>query len=347
MDDDNLEVPPFSINRKNPSINLPINMEALKEFVASLLGKAESVEGYIESAFEIDFAGFEQLNYIIDDRITKQNQSVLIEFRAKLFFNDNSLLSFSGIRNFQEYKERRNVICTGFTFTWIYLVEFHDKKVPEKQEISILSVEQIPRISYSIRCTNQGWGIEIAELIRNCIKGFVNVNFPLANFRRKAMENPLVIGIPFFILSYLLCFIFVFPFIYSEEGLANCLSFSDQIGQFIGENILLGEKVDFLIKFFNTCQAIDSKKELIFFLVALFSFVPSIFSTQLIIKLIKLPTYRFLLFTEESKKEREKYFTRISWWKNFWLITVGVGSILAFLNRLLGNYLLEWLGNVG
>ncbi|WP_293056265.1 hypothetical protein [Okeania sp. SIO2B3] len=74
MDNENLEIPPFSINRKNPSINLPINMEAFKEFVVSLLGKPESVEGYVEGAFEIGFRGFEQLNYIIDDRITKQNQ---------------------------------------------------------------------------------------------------------------------------------------------------------------------------------------------------------------------------------------------------------------------------------
>ncbi len=109
---------------------MSVDRDAFTEFVVSLLGKPESVEGYVEGAFEIDFGGFKQLNQIIDDRITKQNQSVLVEFRSKLFFNDNSSLSFSGIKSFQEYKERRNLICRGFIFTWVYLVEFHDKKVP-------------------------------------------------------------------------------------------------------------------------------------------------------------------------------------------------------------------------
>ncbi|OZH54786.1 hypothetical protein AFK68_08740 [Hydrocoleum sp. CS-953] len=135
--------------------------------------------------------------------------------------------------------------------------------------------------------------------------------------------------------------------IYSQESLISCWNFSGKIGQFVGDNVLPGKKLDFLINFFNTCKVIDSKNDLLLFPLAFFSFFTSLLFAQLILRLIKLPTYRFLLFTEESKKEREKYFTRISWWRNFWLITVGVGSILAFLNRILGNYLLEWLGNVG
>ncbi|NET26597.1 hypothetical protein [Okeania sp. SIO1I7] len=372
MDDDNLEIPPISMERNKSSISLSVNRDAFTEFVVSLLGKPESVEGYVEGAFEIDFPGFEQLNYIIDDRITKQNQSVLVEFRAKLFLNDNSSLSFSGVKSFQEYKERRDLICIGFIFTWVYLVEFHDKKVPERQEILISSVEedtpssaksesretesifrifdifvdQIPKISYSIRCTNQGWGIEIAELIRTCIKGFVKTDVPFAGFRRNVMENPIMLQILTLILSYLLSFVFIFLWIYSEERLTSCSSLSDKIGQFVGDNIPLGEKVDFLIKFFNTCQAVDSTEHLILFSVVLFSIFLSFLLDILILRLIKLPTYRFLLFTEASKKEQEKYFSKISGWRNFWLITVGVGSILAFFNRILGNYLLEWLGNI-
>ncbi|MGB3508749.1 MAG: hypothetical protein WBA93_05810 [Microcoleaceae cyanobacterium] len=371
MDDDNLDISNISMQRKKSSISLSVERDAFQEFVVSLLGKPESVEGYVEGAFEIDFGGFEQLNYIIDDRITKQNQSVLVEFRAKLFFNDNSSLSFSGINSFQEYKERRNLICTGFIFTWVYLVEFHDKKVPEKQEISVSSVEegtpssaksksrkieltseifdisfvnQIPKINYSIRCTNQGWGIEISQLVRNCIIGFVKTDVPLAGFRRKAMENPIVLQIPSFILSFLLSLVFLW--IYSKEGLKSCWSFSDQTGQFVGDNIPPGKKLDFLINFFNTCKVMDSKQDIILYFLAFFSVFTTLLLAQLILRLIKLPTYRFLLFTEASKKEQEKYFSKISGWRNFWLITVVVGSIFAFLNRILGNYLLEWFGNI-
>ncbi|MDY7004479.1 MAG: hypothetical protein SWX82_11105 [Cyanobacteriota bacterium] len=370
MDDDNLEIPPISMQRKKSSISLSVDRDAFTEFVVSLLGKPELVEGYVEGAFEIDFGGFEQLNYIIDDRITKQNQSVLVEFRAKLFLNDNSSLSFSGVKSFQEYKERRSLICTGFIFTWVYLVEFHDKKVPERQEISVSSVEegipsstksksrekesiseifdigfvdQIPKISYSIRCTNKGWGIEIAELVRNCITGFVKTDVPFAGFRRNAMENPIVLGNPSFILCFLLLLIFFW--IYTEERLTSCRIFSDKTGQFIGTNIPLGEKVDFLIKFFDTCREMNSTEGLIFFVVALLTLNTSFLLPMLILRLIKLPTYRFVTFTEASKKERDKYFRRVSNRKNFWWIVVVAGLIIGVSASILASYLLEWLGN--
>lgn len=133
-----------------------------------------------------------------------------------------------------------------------------------------------------------------------------------------------------------------FSNIYSEEGLVSCSSFSNKIDRFVGDNIALGEKVDFLINFFNACKTSElTMFSMIFGLTFLSVFLSSILSILILI-LIKLPTYRFLLFTEASKKEREKYLTRIStisWWKNFWLVTVFLGSIIAFLNRILGNYL--------
>ncbi|MGD1701223.1 hypothetical protein [Dapis sp. BLCC M229] len=282
-----------------------------------------------------------------------------------------SLLSFSGIKSFLEYKERKNLICTGFIFTWVYLVEFHDKKVPERQEISVSSVEegtpssaksksrkkksisqifdvgfvdQIPKISYSIRCTNQGWGIEIAELVRNCIIGFVKTYLPFAGFRRKAMENPIMLQIPSLILGFLLSLIFLW--IYSRESLISCWNFSDKIGHFLGENVPPGKKLDFLIDFFNTCKVIDSKQDIILFPLSLFSLFTSLLLAQFILRLIKLPTYRFILFTEVSNKERNEYFSKISGRKNFWLTTVIVGSILTLLNRILWNYISEWWGNI-
>ena len=356
MDDDNLEIPNISMERQKSSISLSVERDAFQQFVVSLLGKPESVEGYIEGAFEIDFGGFEQLNQIIDDRITKQNQSVFIEFRAKLFFNDNSSLSFSGLKSFQEYKELRNLISTGFIFTWVYLVEFHDKKVPEKQEISISSVDQntpffeefvyqIPKISYSIRCTNQGWGIEIAELVRNCIIGFVKTNVSWTGFRRKAMENSKVVELPCLIFGYLLFFILFW--IHSKESSKSCLSFSYQIGQFVENNIPLGEKVDFLINFFNACQKIYSTESSLYLLLpSLFLIFAYFILPKLIIGLIKLPTYRFVIFTEASKKERDQYFRKVSSRKNFWWIVIVVGFIIGVSASIFASYLLEWLGNI-
>ena len=124
------------------SISLPLDENAFKEFIVSLLGQPETIEGYVEGAFEIDMGGLEYINSSIDSRIDKQNISSLLEFRAKLFFNDGSSTSFNGLKSFLEYSEIRPLICETFVFTWTYLVKFNNKQASEKQEISISSFKE-------------------------------------------------------------------------------------------------------------------------------------------------------------------------------------------------------------
>ncbi|NES73619.1 MAG: hypothetical protein F6K24_54760 [Okeania sp. SIO2D1] len=62
--------------------------------------------------------------------------------------------------------------------------------------------------------------------------------------------------------------------------------------------------------------------------------------------LIKLPTYRFVLFTEASKKKRDKYFRRISNRKNLLWIVIVAGFIVGVSASIFASYLLEWLGNI-
>ena len=58
--------------------------------------------------------------------------------------------------------------------------------------------------------------------------------------------------------------------------------------------------------------------------------------------MIQLPNYRFLLFTEESKKARDEYFRKLADRKTFWIVTVLVGLIIG----LLGNYIFTFLSNI-
>ncbi len=169
---------------------------------------------------------------------------------------------------------------------------------------------------------------------------------PFAGLRRKAMENPIMVEFPSFILSFLLLLCFVFLSVYSQEGLTTCLKFSEQIGQFVGDNISLAKKVDFLINFFNTCKVRDLKSDMMFLFFSLFPFFTSFLLSQLILRLIKLPTYRFVVFTEVSKRERDKYFRRVNSRKNFWWIVVVAGFIIGVSASIFASYLLEWLGNI-
>lgn len=355
-------IQPVPIIYDQASISLPLDESAFREFMVSLLGQPESIEGYIEGAFEIDLGKFEQLNHLIDDRIAKQNQSSLLEFRAKLFFSDGSSMSFNGVHNFQNYRELRPLICEGFIFTWSYLVKFNDKQVSEKQEISVSSVEEdvssntktkrkksillgfdlglsdkIPKISYSARCTDKGWGIEITELIRKYFLGFTKTNTSFwIILRRKIIENFKAVEYSCMLLAYF--FLIGLTWQSSETGLTECRSLSGQSSQFVKDNISIDEKIDFLVQLVSACNSKVSS--FISFVLPMLLFFATAFLLPILIhKLVQLPNYRFLLFTEASKSRRDEYFRKINDRRSFWVVTILVGLIIGTL----GNFAFTWL----
>lgn len=357
--DENKRIQLAPIVYNQASISLPLDENAFKEFMVSLLGQPESIEGYIEGAFEIDIGKFEYLSNLIDDRIAKQNLSSLLEFRAKLFFNDGSSMSFNGVQNFVSYRELRPLICEGFVVTWSYLVKFNDKQASEKQEISISSIDsatqknkknksifsgldfssshKLPKISYSVRCTDKGWGIEISELVRRCLSSFTKTNSSLGSvLRQKILENFKLVEYFCIALSYILSFMLVFQS--SETNAQQCRNLSKQGSQYVKGSMPVNQKVDFLIQVVSACNSQSSS--FISFVIPTFSLLAGYFLLPpLIYRIVKLPDYRFLLFTEASKKERDEYFRKMNDRKSFWIITVSIGLIIGIL----GNYIFTWL----
>jgi|GEM_PF-6275605 len=52
---------------------------------------------------------------------------------------------------------------------------------------------------------------------------------------------------------------------------------------------------------------------------------------MIVYKSIKLPTYRFLLFTEKSKKKRDEYFRKMNDRRTFWVVTVLMDLIIIII----------------
>ena len=98
-----------------------------------LLGKPEQIEGYVEGAFEVNVSNSQDLYSKIDNRIIRQHDALLLEFKAELFFNDDSSITFNTIGNLISHQETRAVTCTGFNFTWSYLVSFSKEKSPQNK----------------------------------------------------------------------------------------------------------------------------------------------------------------------------------------------------------------------
>jgi len=360
MDKDKKNQVPIVYNPPG-SISLPLDENAFKEFMVSLLGQPESIEGYIEGAFEIDIGGFEHLNNLIDDRIARQNLSSLLEFKAKLFFNDGSSTSFNGVQSFISHRELRPLICKGFIFTWSYLVKFNDKQASERQEISISSVNEddntgskrrkksrllnleldisnkFPRISYSVRCTDKGWGIEITELIRRCLSNLIKTNYSLGNaLRQKVLENFKMVEYSCWFLSFMIMTMLMSQF--ADTEMKECRSLSGKGSQFTKDNVLINEKIDFLIQILSACHS--SSPSFFFFPIMQIVFVAIwMLLPILIYNLIKLPDYRFMLFTEASEKERDEYFRKTNDRKTFWIVTLLIGLMIGVG----ANYIYSWL----
>jgi len=360
------DIQPVPIIYNQSSISFPLDENAFKDFMTSLLGQPESIEGKVKGAFEINMGDFEYLNNLIDTRIAKQNLSSLLEFRAKLFFNDDSSISFNGTQNLLQYKELRPIICEGFVFTWSYLVKFNNKQASEKQEISIFSIKEdnsidkkskrisllsyfdiktsdkAPEINYSVRCTDKDWGIEITELIRRCVLKFIKVgSSPTIILRQKIVENFKLVELSSLLLNISVTFSILFQPL--EMGAKACNSLANQVERYIDSGFSLDNKIDFLIQLVITCYP---KNVSSFTSLFLLSIIPLFFGTfvvpLLIYKLIQLPNYRFLLFTDESKKQRDVHFRKLADRKTFWIVTILIGLIMAIV----GNYAFRFLTKI-
>jgi hypothetical protein len=335
----------------------------------SLLGQHESVEGTVRGAFEIGIESFKHLNQIIDTRIDNHYPSSLLEFRAKLFFDDDSSITFKTIESFVEYRELRSLTCENFVFTWTYLVRFNHKNSSEKQEISVFSqkgenlnrksktiryriisifdkekARSTNKLNYSIRCTNREWGIEIGRIIQDFLSynNKVRSSF-LTSVRHQIIERFDIVEFLFTTLN-LMFMLFSLAYL-MERNLTMCRELSGLIENNIKDGVDIENKINFIIKIVSACSRGTelTLSPFIFILPLISSFLFGIIIPALIYKLVQLPNYFFLLFTEESKKMRDIYFRGLKNKQTFWGITIVASVIIGTITGVAGNFIYSFL----
>ncbi|KGF72001.1 hypothetical protein DO97_13245 [Neosynechococcus sphagnicola sy1] len=208
--EDNQEIQPVPMIFAEDSITFGLNENSFKDFMVGLLGKPEQIEGYVEGAFEVNVTNLQDLYSKIDNRVIRQHDALLLEFKAELFFDDDSSIMFNTIGNLISHQETRSVVCTGFNFTWSYLVTFSKGKPPERQEISVFANTdygkkrkkhrslilsllsntdlEVPKVNYSIRCTEKTWGSDLTEIIKAALKANIVRGSFLLNFRSSLIQ---------------------------------------------------------------------------------------------------------------------------------------------------------------
>lgn len=124
-------------DRQVGQVALPFNENQFKDFIISLLGKPQTITKRIPGTFEVTKEDLIQIFQVLNQRITQQNDSKLIQFRATIYYNDNSTTTLTGFDHLVNYNEQNPLVSIAVHVTWQFLLKFNNKESYEKQEISI------------------------------------------------------------------------------------------------------------------------------------------------------------------------------------------------------------------
>lgn len=174
---------------KNFAVMIPCAQEDFASFISGLLGKPQTLERMHVSAFEVNRLGIENLFHLIDQRLRQQNDATLLQFTVRIVYDDDSSVLLNSFEDFRQYVEVRPLVSVGAQLSWTYLIRFHDRSVPEKQQIDVtfktgvggaidleFSVfEPMPWIgrgyvATQVKHTARTWGVDIDSLLEGHIR---------------------------------------------------------------------------------------------------------------------------------------------------------------------------------
>lgn len=122
---------------KEYAVMLPCSQEEFREFISGLLSKGQTIEAVVSGTFDITRSHLINLFHLVHQRIQQQNDGALIQFNVTIRYDDSSSVQLNSLEEFERYAEIKPHISNGATLTWVYLIQFRGRPVPEKQEINV------------------------------------------------------------------------------------------------------------------------------------------------------------------------------------------------------------------
>lgn len=189
-------------------VAFPFNKNQFADFLASLLGKPQTISKRFEGHFSVDKETIAKLYEIINQRIYQQNDGNLIQFRVTIYYSDNSSITLEGYEHLIHYNEPLPLVVEAIHLTWQYLVKFNGKETPEKQEINVSFVTDTDRprrydfeddpfciigsqglINIRINHTARTWGADIEALLSKHLEKLVNKESKISRILRYNSEG--------------------------------------------------------------------------------------------------------------------------------------------------------------
>jgi hypothetical protein len=172
------------VNTTAPTVVLPCPPDQFRDFIAGLLGRAQTIETTIAGPFEVTKDSIENLYHLLEQRLSSQNEATLVQFTTRIVYDDNSSVLLNSLQDFLSYNEVKPLISVGLHLSWTYLIKFPNKPFPEKQLVLIsfdtagrsvafqgvgavqLSYREPNPITLRIEHTDRTWGADIEALLR-------------------------------------------------------------------------------------------------------------------------------------------------------------------------------------
>jgi len=187
-------------------VTLPCSPEDFRDFIGGLLGKPQTAEHRLRGSYEVDLATLTNLHHLVDQRLHQQNDAHLVQFIAKILYEDDSSVLLNSFEDFSRFQEVHPKISVGVSLTWIYLITFQRRKVPEKQQIDVTfsqtgsflmggafsSPQRIHDIQISVSYTERTWGQDIQSLLSGHLRGLLK---PVSPVRRWAARHNELLGL--------------------------------------------------------------------------------------------------------------------------------------------------------
>lgn len=160
--------------RDNES-NLLIELreDHVADLLINFLGKKEKLAYESENPFSLRLNDIEQFYYLLDEKINKEQYVNVEIFYVTFLFNDKTTRTINTIESLNKYLETRDVFPISVTLSWHIIIKFPNSDTIETQKVdlsfNINSENNIGEVLLNIEHTNQAWGIEVFNLLKNQI----------------------------------------------------------------------------------------------------------------------------------------------------------------------------------
>ena len=234
---------------------LPCEMKQFGEFVSGLLGKPQTIEKRIKGIFEITRQDVVNTFHLVNQRINQQNNASLVQFTVKILYDDDSSILLNSLADYEHYTEIKAISSTRVELSWTYLIQFRNKRVPEKQEINLSFASDglcglygPAQIFLRVHHTDRTWGVDIESLLTGHVKTLFKNQAEIEKFINRHSDTiGISIGILFFLGAItgvcLTSLRFIDSYLAKVHGLA---------GDATNNAAVLSSKLDFLIEVIST-----------------------------------------------------------------------------------------------